>query len=769
MADTFAYAFFETGGILQMIPESPRFMGYQNDHEVQRLVFVRPPERVNDNLVLYFEGGGEEYKEELHGTDGYLIPRDLTQWDILRMQAAFISNGVETEHTNIVELKFGDSLSEGGPVPRPGGEEFFADVETDKQGNTVNLRFFNYRSDLVGESQFTVGGGGGGGEDGATFTPLPEEQSDGVLLSWNNDKGLPNPDPVLIKNGAQGEPGPNQISPSTSVELIPNGKYLAVADGKVVGADAGGGAIDDIEIFLPDNLYAVVDRPIELYNEQVFRSPVRAKYAVYIMGNGVGRTYARRWSYTPSAQDAPSKQVTVYVYDGAGNLAMSKTATVHIASISSANPKTIMMIGDSISTLAISPTLYARINEEIASMVGSNKLTFVGTKGTAPYLYEAFGGARIQDFVTNVPNNAFWNSGIGDIDFAAYTATHAIMPDIAHILLGANNISMSTDFDISRVQADVALLQHFIGTMRAQWENTKIVLGLPTFYSRQDGLQKNPTTPRWKEMDVDRLNQMYSRTIEAMVHTAFDDDENIFICPYNVLMDREFGYDMISAQANPFSTESVKIPGEFIHPQTTGQKQMAAMIANTWVHLVRGEESGTQITNVVANAEFATPWNDPWLLANSGYGNITNADGVLTFEITNTYSTTGIQLYQRSMPFVLGHKIYCRASMKTTAYNVAGYQRCAIFIAGLDAFRYTVKAPGWMTTAGIIELTQAQVTSPWFGGLFTFTPATDVVGNTFEFKEVMCIDLTACFGEGLEPTKEWCDENIPFFTGSIII
>ena len=29
----------------------------------------------------------------------------------------------------------------------------------------------------------------------------------------------------------------------------------------------------------------------------------------------------------------------------------------------------------------------------------------------------------------------------------------------------------------------------------------------------------------------------------------------------------------------------------------------------------------------------------------------------------------------------------------------------------------------------------------------------------------MCIDLTACFGSGKEPTKEWCDKNIPFFTG----
>ena len=48
------------------------------------------------------------------------------------------------------------------------------------------------------------GGTGAGGEDGATFTP--SVSSDGVL-SWTNDKGLINPDPVNIK----GEPGENNV------------------------------------------------------------------------------------------------------------------------------------------------------------------------------------------------------------------------------------------------------------------------------------------------------------------------------------------------------------------------------------------------------------------------------------------------------------------------------------------------------------------------------------------------------------------------------
>ena len=40
------------------------------------------------------------------------------------------------------------------------------------------------------------------------------------------------------------------------------------------------------------------------------------------------------------------------------------------------------------------------------------------------------------------------------------------------------------------------------------------------------------------------------------------------------------------------------------------------------------------------------------------------------------------------------------------------------------------------------------------------------IAGTMYFDCAMLIDLTAAFGAGSEPSKEWCDENIPYFTGS---
>jgi leucine proline-enriched proteoglycan (leprecan) len=37
--------------------------------------------------------------------------------------------------------------------------------------------------------------------DGATYTPAITETAEGLLLSWTNDRGFPNPDPVLLNEG----------------------------------------------------------------------------------------------------------------------------------------------------------------------------------------------------------------------------------------------------------------------------------------------------------------------------------------------------------------------------------------------------------------------------------------------------------------------------------------------------------------------------------------------------------------------------------------
>ena len=78
-------------------------------------------------------------------------------------------------------------------------------------------------------------GGGASGEDGVTF--YPAVSADGVL-SWTNDGGLTNPEPVNIKgadgedgaDGAAGKDGDDGVSPVVSVAAITGGHRITITD-----------------------------------------------------------------------------------------------------------------------------------------------------------------------------------------------------------------------------------------------------------------------------------------------------------------------------------------------------------------------------------------------------------------------------------------------------------------------------------------------------------------------------------------------------------
>lgn len=77
------------------------------------------------------------------------------------------------------------------------------------------------KTSIVNAINELVNSAGTPGEDGATFTPSVDDSGN---LSWTNDKGLPNPDPVNIKGpkGDTGDTGP-QGNPGEQGEVGPQG------------------------------------------------------------------------------------------------------------------------------------------------------------------------------------------------------------------------------------------------------------------------------------------------------------------------------------------------------------------------------------------------------------------------------------------------------------------------------------------------------------------------------------------------------------------
>lgn len=72
----------------------------------------------------------------------------------------------------------------------------------------VNIAGYTVSANPTAPNSLFEQDGGGGGGTGVTFTPKLTETARGYVLSWTNDGGLPNPDPVEITNGEDGAQGP---------------------------------------------------------------------------------------------------------------------------------------------------------------------------------------------------------------------------------------------------------------------------------------------------------------------------------------------------------------------------------------------------------------------------------------------------------------------------------------------------------------------------------------------------------------------------------
>lgn len=99
--------------------------------------------------------------------------------------------------------------------PGPKGDSFQTVVEDDGNGN-ITIRALTTEE-------------GGGGTSGYTFTP--NVSADGII-SWTNDGGLENPEPVNIKGpaGAKGETGATGATGAAGKTPVKGTDYFTAAD-----------------------------------------------------------------------------------------------------------------------------------------------------------------------------------------------------------------------------------------------------------------------------------------------------------------------------------------------------------------------------------------------------------------------------------------------------------------------------------------------------------------------------------------------------------
>ena len=146
----------------------------------------------------------------------------------------------------------------------------------------------------------------------------------------------------------------------------------------------------------------------------------------------------------------------------------------------------------------------------------------------------------------------------------------------------------------------------------------------------------------------------------------------------------------------------------------------------------------------------------------------TNAqDSMQAYIGSHCLKLTGDELASRPIATpIIGHKYYAREYIKTSGDIQPSDCRFEIHAGDGEGLNWVFgwnrgNYPNWTIISGVHTI---QVLNASSYAMRTF--ALGVTSGTIWIDGVMLLDLTAAFGAGNEPAKEWCDENIPYFEGS---
>jgi hypothetical protein len=169
--------------------------------------------------------------------------------------------------------------------------------------------------------------------------------------------------------------------------------------------------------------------------------------------------------------------------------------------------------------------------------------------------------------------------------------------------------------------------------------------------------------------------------------------------------------------------------------------------------------TGSTFVNIIKNGSFET--NEAWTTweGENSFSTSEKYDGNRSFKIAVS------NLAAQAIPTpIVGHKYYAREYIKST--GEINPEDCRFEIHGGDGvgLNWVIgwnmgNFPQWTMISGIAEIDVVNASS--------YTLRTFAVNpkSTVYIDGIMLIDLTACCGAGNEPSKEWCDLNIPYFDG----
>lgn len=168
----------------------------------------------------------------------------------------------------------------------------------------------------------------------------------------------------------------------------------------------------------------------------------------------------------------------------------------------------------------------------------------------------------------------------------------------------------------------------------------------------------------------------------------------------------------------------------------------------------------SELPNLVVNGDFSngiTGWNN----AHSDYCTMeaVNDNGEKALKVTITKSITTAVPYQT-----------ISSINETDIFYFCGYGRGDVNNVDTSGSNYisiclTSTTPSFVETNSEYVFTSKRSTitnasANTFQRLQLYNRGENAVGNVYYWKDIKCYNLTAAYGAGNEPTKEWCDETV---------
>lgn len=173
------------------------------------------------------------------------------------------------------------------------------------------------------------------------------------------------------------------------------------------------------------------------------------------------------------------------------------------------------------------------------------------------------------------------------------------------------------------------------------------------------------------------------------------------------------------------------------------------------------ESTIVTLKNIVVNGDFSsgeTGWTD------YGNGTVSTSGGPTGGSYISIYSSGGNAFtYQALSGVVKGHIYYASAYYKKPDANTSTQIHCERQSDYINLVTWN-NLPTASTWTKLSAYTTSTIDS---ASLFLHIPSTNISGNAYLYvTQLLFVDLTAAFGAGYEPSKEWCDANISFFNGT---